>query len=423
MRPQATLADLQNLALSLALGLLVGLERHRAGKELGMRTFAFTALAGTLAASVEPAYRLAFMLAVLGFTALLVVVNSWQNLRAQESVEITTSVALLLTALNGMLVGHGEIFTPVAATLLMVLLLSWKEELVGWTALVSRDEVHAAIYLGVISFVILPVLPREPVDPWGLFDLRRVWFMVVLISAIGFANYVLLRVYGARGVAYTGFLGGLVNSTATVAEMAVKVGQHPQLERYAFRGVMLAKAAMFLRNGLILGLFAPAALPHGLLPVALMTLVTLVLAARAGDAAGKEPPAVRLASPFSLRSALEFGLLFLILNVVATLGQRHLGAAGFYVVSLLGGMVSSASSAATAANLAAQSRIATDQAAYGTVLASVASALVLVPITRRGARGTGLTRRLVMAIGWMLLAGVVAWAINPFFLAAAGFGG
>jgi len=423
VRPQATLADLQNLALSLALGLLVGLERHRAGKELGMRTFAFTALAGTLAASVEPAYRLAFMLAVLGFTALLVVVNSWQNLRAQESVEITTSVALLLTALNGMLVGHGEIFTPVAATLLMVLLLSWKEELVGWTALVSRDEVHAAIYLGVISFVILPVLPREPVDPWGLFDLRRVWFMVVLISAIGFANYVLLRVYGARGVAYTGFLGGLVNSTATVAEMAVKVGQHPQLERYAFRGVMLAKAAMFLRNGLILGLFAPAALPHGLLPVALMTLVTLVLAARAGDAAGKEPPAVRLASPFSLRSALEFGLLFLILNVVATLGQRHLGAAGFYVVSLLGGMVSSASSAATAANLAAQSRIATDQAAYGTVLASVASALVLVPITRRGARGTGLTRRLVMAIGWMLLAGVVAWAINPFFLAAAGFGG
>lgn len=422
MRPEATLADLQNLALSLALGLLVGLERHRAGKELGMRTFAFTALAGTLAASVEPAYRLAFMLAVLGFTALLVVVNSWQNLRAQESVEITTSVALLLTALNGMLVGHGEIFTPVAATLLMVLLLSWKEELVGWTALVSRDEVHAAIYLGVISFVILPVLPREPVDPWGLFDLRRVWFMVVLISAIGFANYVLLRVYGARGVAYTGFLGGLVNSTATVAEMAVKVGQHPQLERYAFRGVMLAKAAMFLRNGLILGLFAPAALPHGLLPVALMTLVSLVMAARAGDAAGKETPAVRLASPFSLRAALEFGLLFLILNVVATLGQRHLGAAGFYVVSLLGGMVSSASSAATAANLAAQGRIAVDQAAYGTVLASVASALVLVPITRRGARGTGLTRRLVMAIGWMLLAGVVAWAINPFFLATAGLG-
>lgn len=422
MRPEATLADLQNLALSLALGLLVGLERHRAGKELGMRTFAFTALAGTLAASVEPAYRLAFMLAVLGFTALLVVVNSWQNLRAQESVEITTSVALLLTALNGMLVGHGETFTPVAATLLMVLLLSWKEELVGWTALVSRDEVHAAIYLGVISFVILPVLPREPVDPWGLFDLRRVWFMVVLISAIGFANYVLLRVYGARGVAYTGFLGGLVNSTATVAEMAVKVGQHPQLERYAFRGVMLAKAAMFLRNGLILGLFAPAALPHGLLPVALMTLVSLVMAARAGDAAGKEPPAVRLASPFSLRAALEFGLLFLILNVVATLGQRHLGAAGFYVVSLLGGMVSSASSAATAANLAAQGRIAVDQAAYGTVLASVASALVLVPITRRGARGTGLTRRLVMAIGWMLLAGVVAWAINPFFLATAGLG-
>ncbi len=30
---------------------------------------------------------------------------------------------------------------------------------------------------------------------------------------------------------------------------------------------MLAKAAMFVRNGLILGLFAPMALPYGLLPV------------------------------------------------------------------------------------------------------------------------------------------------------------
>ncbi|ADU51127.1 hypothetical protein Tmar_1014 [Thermaerobacter marianensis DSM 12885] len=420
MRPEATLLDLQNLALSLALGLLVGLERHRAGKELGMRTFAFTALAGTLAASTDPAYRLPFMLVVLGFTALVVLINSWQNLRAGESVEITTSVALLLTALNGILVGRGQIFTPVAATILMLLLLAWKEELVGWTELISRDELHAAIYLGVISFVILPVLPREPVDPWGLFDLRRVWLMVVLISAIGFANYVLLRVYGARGVTYTGFLGGLVNSTATVAEMALKVGENPPLERFAFRGVMLAKAAMFVRNGLILGLFAPAALPYGLLPVGLMLALALFLAVQARVPSGEETPAVRLSSPFSLRAALEFGLVFLVLNVIATLGQRYLGAAGFYVVSFVGGMVSSASSAATAANLAAQGRIAPAQAAYCTVLASLASAVILVPIVHRAARRTGLGRRILLTIAWMLVAGGVGMVLNPVFLALAG---
>ncbi|QIA26965.1 MgtC/SapB family protein [Thermaerobacter sp. PB12/4term] len=420
MRPEATWVDLQNLALSLALGLLVGLERHRAGKELGMRTFAFTALAGTLAASTDPPYRLPFMLGVLAFTALVVLINSWQNLRAHESVEITTSVALLLTALNGILVGRGQIFTPVAATILMLLLLSWKEELVGWTALISRDEVHAAIYLGVISFVILPVLPDEPVDPWGLFDLRRVWLMVVLISAIGFANYVLLRVYGARGVTYTGFLGGLVNSTATVAEMALKVGANPPLERFAFRGVMLAKAAMFIRNGLVLGLFAPVALPYGLLPVGLMLILALVLAIRARVPAGEEAPEVRLTSPFSVRAALEFGLVFLVLNVIATLGQRYLGTAGFYGVSFLGGLVSSASSAATAANLAAQGRIAPSQAAYGTVLASLASAVILVPIVQRAARGTALGRQILITIMGMVVAGGLGLLLNPLFLAATG---
>lgn len=422
MHPEASLLDLQNLALSLALGLLVGLERHRAGKELGMRTFAFTALAGTLAASVESAYRLAFTVAVLAFTALLVVLNSWQNWREQESVEITTSVALLLTAINGFLVGRGQIFTPVAATVLMLLLLSWKEELVGWTALISRDEIHAAIYLGVISFVILPVLPPEPVDPWGLFDLRRVWLMVVLISAIGFANYVLLRVYGARGVAYTGFLGGLVNSTATVAEMALKAGENPPLERFAYRGIMLAKAAMFTRNGLILGLFAPQALPYGLLPVGGMLTVCLLVAARVTAPAGEGTPEVRLTSPFSVRAALEFGLVFLVLTVISTLAQRHLGAVAFYVVTLLGGMVSSASSAATAANLAAQGRIAPAQAAYGTALASLASAVILVPIVRRAARNSILARRILAVIGWMLLAGAAGWLVNPLFMRLVGFG-
>jgi uncharacterized membrane protein YhiD involved in acid resistance len=42
------------IALALGVGLLVGLEREWAHKEVGVRTFAISALLGTLAFLVEP---------------------------------------------------------------------------------------------------------------------------------------------------------------------------------------------------------------------------------------------------------------------------------------------------------------------------------------------------------------------------------
>src|SRR5690606_39385666 len=96
-------------------------------------------------------------------------------MRKQNSVEATTSVSLFLMAFVGMLVAQGQLFVGVAVTVLMLILLSWKEELVLFTRHLKRHEVHAAITLLLLSFVILPVLPRGPVDPWGLFDLRSVW--------------------------------------------------------------------------------------------------------------------------------------------------------------------------------------------------------------------------------------------------------
>ncbi len=48
---------------------------------------------------------------------------------------------------------------------------------------------------------------------------------MILISTIGFVNYVLLRVFSGRGLYYTAIFGGLVNSTAAVAEIANLLGE------------------------------------------------------------------------------------------------------------------------------------------------------------------------------------------------------
>src|SRR6185369_15129648 len=150
-------------------------------------------------------------------------------------------------------------------------------------------ELRSAILLGILAFIVYPILPTTPVDPWGLVAPRQAWVTVILIAALGFVNYVLLKMYGARGVALTGFLGGVVNSTVTVTELAGRVSDSGgQLAAMAYRGVLLSTAAMIVRNLVLLALLAPATLIGAALPLAMMLLGSLALArfgALADDAA------------------------------------------------------------------------------------------------------------------------------------------
>lgn len=404
---------LWHLAITLGLGLLVGFERERAGKEVGLRTFSFSALLGFLSWKMGPAYAIA----TLAFTAVLVVIFNINAMSKRAGVEATTSVSLFLMVFVGMLVGQGHLFMGVAVTILMLILLSWKEELVLFTRHLSRQEMHAAITLLLLSFVILPVLPPGPVDPLGLFDLRSVWTMVVLISAISFGNYILLRLYGARGVTFTGFFGGLVNSQATAVALSQKARDGEDLvEDLAFRGIMLAKTASFLRNGIILAIFAPSALPAGVLPVGLSLAVTLFLALRGMRKAVVAPPSIEMESPFSLGSALQFGALFAVITIIGTIAQQVLGSFGFYAVSFAGGLVSSASTAATAANLVTAGRIEPLVAGSAVVLSSFASALSILPLVWRSSQRTSLVRRVAGALGLVVVAIAVGIALNPLFL-------
>ena len=400
------LLRIERLLLALAIGMFVGLEREWRRKQAGVRTFGFVALLGSLGGLLGENYAL-LSIALLG---LLIVFLNLQTLRVGKGTELTTSVALLVTGLSGVLCGQGETVTPVAVAVITAALLSWKERLKGFSIGLSETELRAAIMLAMLTFVIYPALPQGSIDPWELVEPREAWLTVILVAGIGFVNYVLWKLYGTRGIELASFLGGLVNSSVAVVELAKRVHEtQGRLVDVAYRGIILATAAMVVRNALLLTILSPQALQSSALALALM-LAAMGLSLVRRPSLPSEPvdtlPTLHFESPFSLRSALKFGLLFLTLQIFAVLAQRMLGQVGFYTISVLGGLISSASAVATAATLAAHGTLAPNVAGTGAVLASIASAMVNLPLVARLAHERQLTQQLAVTLGLILALGL-----------------
>jgi uncharacterized membrane protein (DUF4010 family) len=387
------------IAIALGIGLLVGLEREWSQKDVGVRTFSIAALLGCL--SILISIQIAAI--CLGGVIILAAFLNGRSLLVDRSLEMTTSVALIVTFILGALAGQGHFFTPIASAILMTMLLAWKTELQRFAGDLKLSEIRGAVLLGLIGFVIYPILPNRFIDSWHLLNPRQSWLIVIVVAGLGFANYVLLRIFSNRGLYYTAVLGGLVNSTATVAELARTVSAATETTNTLVALVLLTSIAMFVRNLVILAIFAPAAVSIAVWPLLAMT-AGAVLFAWKERARGDQPvSSLRIDSPVSLRHVLNFGAFFVLMEIVGTIGARYLGKFGFLVLSLLGGTVSSASTTAAAATMAIHGKLSADVAGVATVFASIASALVNLPLVQRQSHNTRLTRSLA-AISFLLVA-------------------
>lgn len=336
MRPESLQFPATPIALKMAvaigIGMLAGMEREWSNKDVGIRTFAIVALLGMLSALIGEGA----VLASLGGVFLLLAAMNARSLLVDRSVEITTSAALLVNYLLGVLVGLGHIFTPVAGAIVMTMLLAWKTELSRFAGGLQPAEIRSAVLLGLIGFVIYPVLPKRYIDPWQLFNPSDAWIAVIAIAGIGFVNYVLLRMYSTRGLYLGALFGGLVNSSATVAELGARVVE-AGLGTQTATLCLLTTIAMFARNLILATLFSPSSLSATLVPLLAMTLVAGLWVRRDWRSGTTVGGTLTLTSPISLGKVLRFGMLFIAIQIVGTLLTRIFGNFGLLAVSVFGG--------------------------------------------------------------------------------------
>lgn len=404
---------LSRLTLGLALGLLIGLERERRNKGAGLRTFGLIGVLGALGGATGDAYAVA----ALALTGLLALLLNAQLILARQEAEITTGAAMFVTSLAGVLCGQGQRVAPAAVVVGVTALLAAKERLTGLSMGVTEKELRSALLLAIFAIVIYPALPPGAIGPLHLVEPRAAWVTVILIASIGFVNYILWRLYGIRGAELSGFLGGLVNSNFTVIEMASRVRQQPGAGvGTAYRGMLLATNAMVLRNATLLGVLAPAALLHALAPYLAMLAASTAMVA-ASYLRRKQPlpveaePGWSLDLPFSLPLALRYGALFMLLHAVGALTQRFGGEAGFYLITMIGGLMSSASAVAAAASLAASGSVTPEVAGTGAFIASLTSIGFSLSFVLR-TRHRALIARLAFAALIVAAAGIAGVVAN-----------
>src|SRR5580693_2109202 len=398
------------MGVAVGIGMLVGMEREWSNKDVGVRSFAIVALLGMLASVISTSVAIAALVGVL----LLIAAMNTRSILSDHSLEITTSAALLVNYLLGVLVGLGHIFTPVAGAIVMTMLLAWKTELSRFAGGLQPSEIRSAVLLGLIGFVIYPVLPNRYVDPWQLFNPSDAWISVIAIAGIGFVNYVLLRVYSTRGLYLGALFGGLVNSSATVAELGTRLQETGMVNR-ATTLVLLTTIAMFARNLILATIFSPRSLSATLAPLLAMTLVAGFWVWRDRRIEESVPGTLTLTSPISLTKVLWFGIVFICIQVVGTLLTRYFGSYGMFATGVFGGLVSSASTTAAAATMAMHGKISASLAGSATVLTSLASAAVNLPNVRRTTENRAVMKRLTLEMATVIATGVAAVTVDRVF--------
>jgi uncharacterized membrane protein (DUF4010 family) len=247
-----------------------------------------------------------------------------------------------------------------------------------------------------------------------LFNPSDAWLSVIAIAGIGFVNYVFLRIYSTGGLYLGAFFGGLVNSRATVAELASRAQESGLVARTTSL-CLLTTIAMFARSLVLATLFSPASLGATLVPLLAMTLVAGLWIWRDRAIDEKVRGTLTLTSPISLPKVVWFGLLFITIQTLGTLLTRFFGSYGMLATALFGGLVSSASTTAAAVTMAMHGKISPSLAGSATVLTSLASATVNLPIVWRTTKNKAVVRRLTLEMATVISVGILVVTIDRVF--------
>lgn len=380
-----------SFGVALGIGLLIGLQREYAvdpedahEKFAGIRTFSLMSLFGWMAAFLSDQLENPLVFVGLILPGASLILLSYHLIAKQgNSVGLTTEFAALLTLLIGASAYWHNLAIPVALGVITFVLLSLKLELHSIVARITREDILATLKFAIITAIILPVLPNRSFGPppFDVLNPYKIWLMVVLISGINFLGYVMIKIVGSRrGISLTGFLGGLVSSTAVTLSFTKSSRTQPALGKPFALAITISWAVMFIRVLVEVSVLNIPLLQVVWIPIAVTIVVTALYCVYlyiSHHPEQNDDDIGDVTNPFELGPAIQFGLLYGVILFISRTAQLYFGDSGVFVSSIVSGVadvdaitLSLAELSGTGGNLA----LAT--AAQAIVLATVSNTVV-----------------------------------------------
>ena len=361
--PQISFVTFISFLLALFVGFLVGTERKvRATKEdrikgAGVRSFALVSLIGFLLVRVFEGEELLISISVILFATLSLMMSLF---RAKEgSRGLTTSGALLVTFLTGMIFGMEQVFFGLVSGAFLLMLLFSKRLLHGFAEILSKGDLISAVRFLIVAGILLPITytigPIHPlIGPGRVFDPLQGLTMVIFVSLISFLSFLAMKILGAgKGIQISSFIGGLVSSAAATASLSER-SKSIELKYAPAVGIHLSNISMFIKDFVIILVVGGVSLARlftiPLSALILLTVVMIFLYRKKLEGSVIREGKLDLGTPFALTPAVKFGALFTFIWVSSYFLQNYLGEYGVYMVSL-GGLISTTSVSASISSL------------------------------------------------------------------------
>src|SRR6266567_4418041 len=255
-----------SLALLLGLSFFFGLAfeefYRKSGEERpgGVRTFPLLAIGGGVLYLLDPQH-------LLPFTAGLLVLGAWLFAYYRDRVaarggseEPNAGLMVPLCNVQAYLLGAVALAFPawmaVGVTVASVLFFTGRERLHRLARKVEMSEIVTAGQFLILTGLVLPLLPDQPVTTLTHITPRQAWLALLAVCTVSYASYLVQRVLApAAGDLWMALLGGLYSSTATTVVLARRAKRDPGLVPQARAGITLATAVMYLRVLVIVSVF------------------------------------------------------------------------------------------------------------------------------------------------------------------------
>ncbi|MGY5852757.1 MAG: DUF4010 domain-containing protein, partial [Candidatus Thorarchaeota archaeon] len=355
--------------LGFVVGALIGLERQKkmeSERVAGVRSFGLHSLLGAMSVYVsEITANPAILIYGLSISIILIAAQVYWKLFRTMGKGLTTPLVFAISFVLGALVGFdtpapGQIFGTLqifamSVSLLVFLVLGFKEELAHAVEIITREEMISAVELAVIILFLWPLMPQTIQLGAIEFPAFQTYFLVVILLAVSFGNYLLVKKYKDRGIYFFGLFGGLANSEAAVSSVTdFYVAEERKGAGRISLSINLANVAMVLRNGLLLiiidqtfWLFRLYLIPIAILIV--FSMLRMIVESRSNDVHEGELFDTKLVSPFEFGPALRFGAIFAGVYLIQLVLTESFSGAGLIIAAIIGGFVSAGAVVASSA--------------------------------------------------------------------------